>query len=238
MFAFSKSGPATVAGIFALGIWSFSGGSAPAALLNPGGNSTALTGTYASVIANDNYVTSQTKAYSGIMHGLVFDFSLTTTVYSDPNTGGDDFVYQLANTAPNNSNSDSFDRLTLSSFSGFSVDADYAANTGLVQQPSPNPPIAGDVAPTEVDLSSDGSVLGYRFNPSDPVGPTGETDLLVVLTDSTTYTYGSATVIDNAYGVVLTDVPYGASVVVPEPGSLAIIAMSLGVLARRRHLGR
>ena len=160
------------------------------------------------------------------MGGLAFDFSLTTTVYNDPSTGGDDFVYVLTNTAPNNINSDSFDRLTLSSFAGYSVDADYAANS----------PLPGDVAPSEVDRSTDGSVLGYTF--SALVNPTEATDSLVVLTDSATYTYGSATVIDSDYGSVLTNVPYGAQVIlVPEPASLGMIALSLGVLARRRRRG-
>ena len=198
-----------------------------------------MTGTYS--IAGDNYVTSQTKTFNGTSHGMVFDFSLTTTVYFNPSTGGDDFAYQLTNTGPNDSNSDSFDRLTLSSFLGYSVDADYQSNTGMVQTLSPNPSdnsslIAGDVAPTEVDRSSNGAVVGYSFPAGNPVGPQEVTDFLIVRTDSSTYHMGSATVIDNANGSVITEVPFGVQVV-PEPGSLAMIAVSLGLMVRRRRSG-
>jgi hypothetical protein len=45
---------------------------------------------------------------------------------------------------------------------------------------------------------------------------------------------GSATVIDALQGSVPTQVPFGAVVQVPEPGSIALIVVSLGLLARRR----
>ncbi|MGA2440123.1 MAG: PEP-CTERM sorting domain-containing protein [Tepidisphaeraceae bacterium] len=237
MFAIKKFAAAAVAGVFALGAWSLSGGAASAAVLVPGGSSTSLTGTYS--VAGETYVTSQTKTYNGVSHDMVFDFSLTTTVYNNPNTGGDDFLYQLTNTGPNDSKSDSFDRLTLSSFLGYSVDADYQSNTGMVQTLSPNPSdnsniVAGDVAPDEVDRSTNGAVVGYTFPAGSPVAPQEVTDILIVRTDSSTYHMGSATVIDSTNGSVVTEVPFG-STTVPEPGSLAMIAISLGMLARRRR---
>jgi hypothetical protein len=214
----------------ALGVWGFCNEYASAVVLAPGGSSTSMTGTYSTYIAADGApVDTQTRTYSGMVHGLAFDFSLVTNVYDDPNTHGDDFTYQLTNTAPMGDGSDSFARMTMSSFLGYSVDADYEANTGLIQTGDP-----GDVAPNEVDRNSYGSVVGYDF--ASMINPTGESDILVILTNGTTYTMGSATVIDNTNGSVVTSVPYGTTVV-PEPTSLAMIAVSLGMLARRRRCG-
>jgi len=160
-------------------------------------------------------------------HGVPFDFTLVTNVYTEP-SGTVDFTYQLTNTGGSGANS--FDRMTLGSFLGYSVDADYDAGTG-------------NVAPGEVDRSASGAVVGYDFasmysyDNSSPVGPGQETDLMIVKTDSSTWHMGSATVIDSASDSVSTQVPFGV-VVVPEPGSLALIALSLGVLARRRPSAR
>jgi hypothetical protein len=198
-------------------------------VLNPGDTSTSLTGTY-STAGETPVIAPFVTTFSGTKHGLVFDFSLTTNVYHNPVTGGDDFVYQLTNTGPNNASTDTFDRLTLSSFLGFSVDADYQANTGSINS------IPGDVAPNEVDRSSDGSVVGYSFN-NDPIGPMSNTDLLVVRTNSSSFHMGSATVIDNDQGSVITQVPFGTTVNnnVPEPTSIGLIAASLGLMAARRR---
>ena len=57
MLALSKIRTAAAGCGLALGVWSLSGGLASAAVLNPGDGSTALTGTYSSFIANDNYIT-------------------------------------------------------------------------------------------------------------------------------------------------------------------------------------
>jgi hypothetical protein len=202
-----------------------------------------MTGAYG--FAGETLEASFTKTYSGtVTHGrstMVFDFSLLANVYLNPTSHGYDFVYQLTNTGANNTNSDSFDRITMSSFAGYSVDADYDASTGMVENdPEGVPPSnisslsPGDVAPDEVDLSSDGSVVGYSFPLGGEVAPQEVTDYLIVRTDSASYTMGSATVIDALQGSVPTQVPFGAVVQVPEPGSIALIVVSLGLLARRR----
>jgi hypothetical protein len=237
MLAISGIRAAAVGCAFALGIWSFSGPAVSAAVLTPGGGPTPVAGTY-SIAGEGLPVATFTQSLNETRHGLAFDFSLTATVYLNPTTHGDDFVYQLTNTGPNDAHSDSFNRMTVSSFLGYSVDADYASNTGTVQLDSPNPSdnsatTAGDVAPDEVDLSANGAVVGYGFALDDLVGPQEVTDELIVRTNSTTYTMGTAEVLDNENGMVLTSVPFGA-VVVPEPTSLALIVVSLGMLARRR----
>ena len=224
MFAIRGIRAAALGCAFAFGIWSFGGRTVSAAILAPGGSSTALTGTYS--VAGDTYQTTETKYFSGTgTHGVPFDFTLVTNVYTEPG-GTVDFTYQLTNTGGSGANS--FDRMTLSSFLGYSVDADYEASVDT-----------GYVAPGEVDRSANGAVVGYDFastytyDHSSPVGPGEETELLIVKTNSSTWQMGSATVIDSASDSVSTEVPYG-STVVPEPGSLAMIALSLGVLARRR----
>jgi hypothetical protein len=226
MFAIRGIRAAALGCAFAFGIWSFGGRTVSAAILAPGGSSTALTGTYS--VAGDTYQTTETKYFSGTgTHGVPFDFTLVTNVYTEPG-GTVDFTYQLTNTGGTGANS--FDRMTLGSFLGYSVDADYDAGTG-------------SVTPGEVDRNANGAVVGYDFastytyDSSSPVGPGQETDLMIVKTDSLGWTMGSATVIDSASDSVSTEVPYGV-VVVPEPGSLALIALSLGVLARRRPSAR
>ncbi|MGD0389892.1 MAG: PEP-CTERM sorting domain-containing protein [Tepidisphaeraceae bacterium] len=225
MFGTSRMRVAAVGCAFALGVWTFSGGTASAVVLNPGDSSTALTGTDS--VAGDTYQTTETRMFSGTgTHGVPFDFTLVTNVYTEA-SGSVDFTYQLTNTGGAGANS--FDRMTLGSFLGYSVDADYQAGTG--------------VTPGEVDRNVSGATVGYDFattytyDGSTPVGPGEETDLMIVKTDSSTWTMGSATVIDSASDSVSTEVPFGV-VVVPEPGSLAIIALSLGLLARRRPSAR
>ncbi len=210
--------------VCAAGVLAVSGGVAPAAVLNPGQSTNSLTGTYS--VAGDNYITSQTTTHNGMVTNrngtFTFDFSLTTTVYYDNSTGGDDFVYQLTNTGPVSVNTDSFDALALSSFGNRYTDVDYEADGGAY--------------PDGANRSSDGTVINYDFT-ADPVVAQQDTDLLIIKTLSTSYTMGVATVIDNAQGTVQTSVPYGSVVMVPEPGTLAVMTLSLGLLARRRRVG-
>ncbi len=207
-----------------------------AAILPPTGGTATPAGTFS--LAGETHLPAfdaTTNFNQVVGHGLSFDFSLSTQVYSNPSTGGLDFVYQLTNTGPNTDSSDTFERLTVSSFSNFTTDVDYQANTGLIGQTSPNPPIAGDVPASEVDRSGNGSVIGYEL--SQPLTPTSETDLLIVRTNATQVAPGSASVIDGFQGSVVTEVPFGAMGGVPEPASIGLISISLFILTGRRRAG-
>jgi hypothetical protein len=211
------------------------GETALAVLLPTTGGTGTPTGTFS--LAGETLIPADTmtNTYSHPLgHGLVFDFSLTTQVYANPNTGGLDFVYQVTNTGPNNATADTFERLTVNSYSSFATDVDYVAATGLIGQPSPNLPIPGDVPAMEVDRSTDGSVVGFEL--LSPLTPTSETDLFVVRTSGTQVTLGSASLIDGFTGSVVTEVPFGTQVRLPEPTSLGIVAVSMGLLARRRRI--
>lgn len=128
-------------------------------------------------------------------------------VYSDANNvyapGDLDFVYQFNNNGPAVN-----ERLTAFDFKGFSVDAGYITGTG--------------VAPTAVSLSSDGSVVGFGYIPTNIMA--GQTsDLLVIETDATSYIPGTYTVQD---GSTVTTIGY-APALAPEPASLALIGAGL-----------
>lgn len=205
--------------------------SAKAVVLPPTGGSGTPNGSF--TLAGEIHlpVFDMTNTYhANLSHGLVFDFSLATSVYVNPGTGGLDFVYQLTNTGPNNPTADTFERLTVNSFGNFTTDIDYEFNSGMVGQPFPNPPIPGDVPAMEVDRSANGSVGGYVL--SQPLVPTSTTDLFIVRTNATNVGLGSASVIDGFQGSVITEVPSTT----PEPTSFGLIAVSMGLLARRRRV--
>jgi hypothetical protein len=214
----------------AIGVLGSGAGTAMAIVLPATGGSGMPTGTF--TLAGETHLPAfdLTTTYSAVLsHGLLFDFSLSTSVYSNPSTGGLDFVYQLTNTGPNNSTADTFERLTLNSFANFTTDVDYEANTGLIGQPSPNAPVPGDVPAMEVDRSTNGSVVGFVL--TQPLTPTSQTDEFIVRTNATEVTLGSASVIDGFQGSAITEVP-----AVPEPASMGLVAVSLGLLARRRRV--
>ncbi|MDP9174654.1 MAG: PEP-CTERM sorting domain-containing protein [Planctomycetota bacterium] len=197
--------------------------------MNPGDTNVPLSGGF--TLAGETHLVADDQTATGTFNfgGLRFDFKLTTQVFHNPTTGGLDFVYQLTNTGPNNSTGDSFERLTVSSYSGYSTDVDYAANTGATLSS-----MIADVSAKDADRSlPTGSVVGYDF--TDPLAPGSETDLLIVRTDATMVVPGSASVIDGTAHNALVQAPFGA-VVLPEPASLSLICIaSVGLLGRRRR---
>lgn len=211
----------------------FGSGIASAIILNPGDTNKPVTGTY--TLAGETHLAPDDQSASGsyMMGGVAFDFTLTTKVYQNPGTGGLDFVYQLQNTSPA-SDGDSFERLTVSSFSGYSTDADYQANSGLINF------LPGDLGPVSVDRSAvPGSVVGFQFtslaDPQNTIDPGDTTDLLIVRTNATAVIMGSASVIDGSAHNAQIQAPFGA-VAVPEPTSLGLIGVAaLGLLKRPRR---
>jgi hypothetical protein len=145
---------------------------------------------------------------SGIMSG-----TLTSTVISGDASnpyGGLDFVYQFT-VAPGST--DTASQLTVSSFAGLQTDVSYNSSSGTI-------------APTLFSRSSSGDVLRFSFfTPDVAAGQT--TELLVVQTSAHTFVPGIGAIIDGQATDVGTLVP----MVVPEPGTTALLVAGLGGMA-------
>jgi len=193
----------------------FSGSSADAALI-PLPSGTTLT--FASTPAPAGLPTGPQVAFvstpfsSGLLQG-----TLTTTIYDDtPTSSNLDFVYQLTNTGTG----DSFDQLTLSTFQN-TVTTNVGYDNG-----------GSNVDPTSADRGF-GAVRWYFPSPAS-VSPGQSSDMLIVQTNSTTWNPGNGAVIDGGTANAVIDVP-GAGSTVPEPASIALIALGSGMLLGRRR---
>ncbi|MGD0461839.1 MAG: PEP-CTERM sorting domain-containing protein [Tepidisphaeraceae bacterium] len=176
---------------------------------------------------------SETKPFTGYNNvgGIVFQGTVTSQVYADPNepdwnVPGLDFVYQLSNNIDGLTPDDPINRITLASFANFLTDVDYLGGTG-------------DVAPTTADRSSApaGKIIGFNFPVSGGiVNPGQDSTYLVVETNASTYTQGSASVIDGGTGSTGADTPVATVIfTVPEPATLGLLAMVGGMLLGRRR---
>ncbi len=212
------------------------------ASITPSGNSTFFADQangYESTVAT----VQSPYGYSSVNVGgdtVDLQFYIYTTIYKDTQTGTLDFVYQLFNDSVNNQSTyfgDSITRMTVSSFAGYTLEANYNPNTGSSTSPS-----GSDVKPVEIDRSTyPGSVVGFQFASQDltqgnPVGPGAYTDYLVVRTNSTSYTQGTAAVQGALNSITDVTVPYGSPVPVPEPASLGMVGIvGAALLGRRRR---
>jgi len=174
--------------------------------LNPG---SSVTANPSGAPVGGSIVGQVTDPYSsGIMSG-----TLTSTVVSGDSSnpyGGLDFVYQFT-VAPGST--DTASQLTVSSFAGLLTDVSYNTSSGTV-------------APTLFSRSSSGDVLRFSFfTPDVSAGQT--TDLLVVQTSAHTFVPGIGAIIDGQATDVGTLVP----MVVPEPGTTALLVAGLGGMA-------
>ncbi|MBC8108000.1 MAG: PEP-CTERM sorting domain-containing protein [Anaerolineae bacterium] len=158
-----------------------------------------------------------TPTYSG---------TLTSAVFT--NAGGTlDFYYQFTNNA---SSSDGIERLSMTSFTGFTTDVGYRTSALA-------PFTAGAQAPLFADRSASGSVVGFYFDSNNQAGPylvdPGESSRTIVIrTNATQFFAGNTAVIDG----FAANAPSFAPSAIPEPASLAGLAtIALGALARRRR---
>jgi hypothetical protein len=146
-----------------------------------------------------------------------FSGTLTSTaITGDPSNpfGGLTFTYLLVNSA---SSLDSIDRLTISDFSGFSVDASYQI------------PLAG-LPPALINRSLAGDTVGFSFfaiPPSGELTPGAGSALLVLQTSATAFAPTFASVINSTTASVASLAPAA----VPEPSSLAFFGLGLFGLA-------
>jgi hypothetical protein len=197
-----------------------------AAVLLPGGSVTPTAlGTLPAgdtiLVVGGNPVT-ETNAFTGTdaFGNVKFTGTLTSSVYSDPGTGGLDFLYQATNDA---SSVDAFDEVSLKSFSGFNTDVDYVTGTGATN-------------PNQATRSSDtpGKNVAFFFNSGVPQA--SNTSDLLIETNSANYMTGVGSVIDGGAGGTTIEAPaVGTLMTVPEPASFSAIVIVGGILLGRRR---
>src|ERR1022692_2479281 len=127
----------------------------------------------------------------------------TGTVYSAvyDNGGFLDFYYQVVNDP---SSSTALARLIATDFAGFTTDVSFRTNGGSFTDPMCSLPsnqcfFDGTIAPQTSDSNTGGSVIGFGFNTpliSGEVFPGDASNVLMISTNATMWTAGSASVID------------------------------------------
>lgn len=156
---------------------------------------------------------------NAFISGGTFSGTLTSQVISgDPSNpyGGLTFIYTVANDA---TSADAVGRLTINGFAGFQTDVSYQTPTAAQ-------------LPTTIDRSVSGNVIGFHFVGA-PFGqgaiqPGASSAVLVVQTNATTYARTIASVINGTVDMVDSYAP------TPEPATLALLTIGLGLLCRRR----
>jgi len=146
-----------------------------------------------------------------------FTANATSWVYSDSaNTfcaGCLDFVFMVTRTGGN----DPIERITAGSFAGYLVDA------GVVTS-SPG------FAPSSVNLSSDGIVVGFNYQTANLTG-TQSTQLLVIQTNATAFTTGLLSVQDQ---LSANGVGFQPAAATPEPVSMSLLGGGLALIGLGR----
>ncbi len=163
-------------------------------------------------------VDTSTHAFVGkdSFNNVVFTGSETTTVYGGDlgnALGGLTFVYSVSNdvTSP-----DTIDRVTLTGFKTFIVDADFVVGGGLF--------------PATVDRSFSGDVIGFSFPVPNSLLPGQTTAQLVLRTNAPADIPDTLSAIDGGTGVATSFGP-----AVPEPASLGLLSLGGVALLRRRR---
>jgi hypothetical protein len=158
--------------------------------------------------------------------------TVEAAVYSDPITGGLDFVYQVTNSA---GSTDSIGRVTAINFTGFLTDVGYTPTGSVLGDGFVN----GTIAPELVDRVS-ADVVGFSFNAplTTLIAPDQTSTVLVIETNATHFTAGHVNVIDGGVTTVDAFEPLAAAST-PEPAvwSLMIAGFAgLGFATRRRRV--
>ena len=156
---------------------------------------------------------------SGTISPGTFTANYTETVYADPtNTfcaGCYDFVYSVSNVGATGV----IERIT-----GYSYDTTILTDVGYT-------PGSG-TAPTTVDRSANGNVVGFNFLGSGEIAAGTSTDMLIIETNSKSFVSGLISIQDGSAG---TSVAFGPGPVsTPEPVSMGLLGGGLTFLGLAR----
>lgn len=175
-----------------------------------------------------------------LLADMVSPFTYTTTAGTNMGTiesavyleGGTlDFYYQVVNSA---SSATAIARETDTNFAGFTTSTGFRIDgstlTGTTFQD-------GTVPPVTADSNTNGSVIGFSFQPPDSakIAPGLASNVFVISTNATRFTAGNASVIDGGTATVASFQPASA---VPEPASLVLSGLGLIALAGFRRFRR
>jgi hypothetical protein len=185
---------------------------AQATPLPPGGFTSAATTTLGSgtLIASGS-VTQDSNMSND------FTTTLRYAVYRE--TGGTlDFLYQIVNST---ASLNAIERLTGSSFTGYSTDVGYLTNGSSISGNGLNGVsfADGSVAPTgNITRQSNGSGVTFNFAIPNGIDPGSTADVLVIKTNATGYgLIGHSTISNNGSTTIGTFAP------TPEPASLVLL---------------
>ncbi len=207
---------------------------ANATILSPGGSSpvapsafgTPVTGPFLANTGLQNFTATNSLGQ------VTISGEYEAMVYSDPGNNFcagclDFFVFVESNST----STDAIERITLASFSSFLTNVGYSV--GKDSKPS-------GVVPDTVDRSSNGSVIGFNFTTLPGVAPGGETTMLEIQTNATSFMKGTLQIIDSSVASVAAFEPCG---MVPEASSVSLTLLGgallgIGMIGRRRRAAR
>jgi len=167
------------------------------------------------ILAGKYYVPWSYTTTNGVTSGL-FEELVITGDASNP-YGASDLTFYVA-VQDNSSSVDALERVTVSSFTGFSTDVAYDNTTYCGFSPC----TAALVDPTSVSRSLNGSVVGFNWPAGAPIGNGDWSSSLLIFTNATTYKPGQVAIIDSGSADL---VGYAPSV--PEPATLSLLGIGL-----------
>jgi len=204
---------------------------AQATILPPGGSPPVAASAFGTPVTGPFLADTGMRDFAGTnsLGQTTISGEYRALVYSDPANDFcagclDFFVVVESNT----SSTDAIERITLASFGSFFTDVGYSIGKNSV--PS-------GVAPSTVDRSSNGSVIGFNFNEPSGVPAGAETEVLEIQTNAKYFMTGTLQIIDSSVASVPAFDP--CSGVVPEAGSISLtllggMFLGVGLLRRRR----
>jgi hypothetical protein len=162
-------------------------------------------------------------AFTSALGASDFSGTVIESVYADSSTGLMDFVYQFHNNA---SSAQAIEQMSNSPYGPFTADVQLDVSTGF------GPFTAGGVAPASANRSVSGNNIAWQFAGTD-LAPGATSAILMIKTNAPAFGPGNVSFI-NEGTATLTNM----FAPVPEPGTVALLALGLVGLGVRRFARR